>query len=240
MLGTEEHEVPAVSRSTRLGAIAWLLGAAQFLAAHLVVQWAWPQPYSWSANNVSDLGAVECGDWAGRYICSPLHGVMNASFVLQGVAFIAGALLVRTLWRRGAVASWGAGVLLAVAGAGWIIVGLAPADVQPQAHSAGALLLAAGNVGLVLAGLGARAGALRPTASTALVLGLVGVAATVLFMTGIDLGLGLGGMERFWILPAQIWTVLAGAVLLLAREGVMGTPARRGPRRPRRDVRRGA
>ncbi|MFC7330655.1 DUF998 domain-containing protein [Marinactinospora rubrisoli] len=227
---TDEAGTHRTPWTTRIGAVVWLLGAAQFLMAHLVVQAAWPRPYSWSDNNVSDLGVVGCSDWGGRYMCSPLHDVMNASFVLQGVALVAGTVLVRTLWRRGALASLGAGVLLAAAGVGWIVVGLAPADVHPPAHSGGALLVAVGNLGLVLAGLGLRGSALRAMAPVALVLGVVGVAATVLFLAKTYLGLGMGGMERFWIFPAQIWTLAAGCGLLSGRPGAALTSARRGPR----------
>ena len=44
----------------RAGAVMWIAGPVQYLAAQLVVQAAWRTPYSWGANPLSDLGAVRC------------------------------------------------------------------------------------------------------------------------------------------------------------------------------------
>lgn len=84
----------------RIGAAAWVLGTIQFFICHLIVEFAWPTPYSWSLNNVSDLGNVYCQPWGdnARYVCSPLHSLMNVSFVIHGMLIIAGVVLIRSLW----------------------------------------------------------------------------------------------------------------------------------------------
>ncbi|MFE9955611.1 hypothetical protein [Micromonospora sp. NPDC005299] len=43
-----------------------------------------------------------------------------------------------------------------------------------------------------------------------LVLGSTGVAGVVLFMGQVDLGIGVGGMERVAVFPLLLWTVLVG------------------------------
>jgi hypothetical protein len=47
----------------RWGSAAWIVGAVQFFATHVIVELAWPRPYSWARNNISDLGNVRCGSW---------------------------------------------------------------------------------------------------------------------------------------------------------------------------------
>src|SRR6266545_4266427 len=104
---------------TRLGALAWVFGTLQFFVCHLIVQFAWQPPYSWSRNNVSDLGNVYCGPWGdnARYVCSPLHNLMNASFIVHGILLVAGVLLLRALW--------GSGCLSQIARSFLVIAGLA-------------------------------------------------------------------------------------------------------------------
>ncbi|WP_146608316.1 hypothetical protein [Streptomyces sp. NTH33] len=39
-----------------------------------------------------------------RYVCSPEHGLMNASFVVLGALLVVGVAFTGALWRRGATA----------------------------------------------------------------------------------------------------------------------------------------
>src|SRR5262245_30949013 len=123
----------------RIGIVAWLGGFILFFVAQFVVGAAWSNPpYSWSNNNVSDLGNVYCQMWAenenpAQYVCSPLHTLMNTVFVLEGLCVIGGVLLIRSLWHR----SWPsrtAQAFLIFAGLGLIVAGLAPDDVNENAH----------------------------------------------------------------------------------------------------------
>jgi hypothetical membrane protein len=172
-----------------LGAVAWVVGTVQFFVAHLIAQSAWSPAYSWTANNISDLGNVDCGRRGDpeRYICSPLHGWISGSFVVHGLLIIVGAWL---LHRAGfhLVASRMAAVLPTGAGLGWIGVGLAPADVAAGAH------FVAAAAGLVCG----------------FVQGVVGLAATALFGGGQYLGLGMGGMERVAAFEVTLATGMAG------------------------------
>lgn len=76
-----------------IGGWAQLSVVQYFVAEAAVIQaWAGPEPYSRATGYISDLGAVSCGVYAERAVCSPLHVLMNASFVVQGLALVLGAL----------------------------------------------------------------------------------------------------------------------------------------------------
>jgi hypothetical membrane protein len=163
-----------------VGALAKLSVLQYFVAEAAVIGvWAGAEPYSRRTGYISDLGAVACGEFSGRDVCSPAHLLMNASFVVQGLGMMVGALLLGSALlccaartgvplRRGRVpgrahgrARWGAGVVAAAAarlltgtaGAGTVIVGLVPEDAGSAWHVAGALMyFAAGALALLVLG----------------------------------------------------------------------------------------
>ncbi|MFE5908103.1 DUF998 domain-containing protein [Streptomyces wedmorensis] len=208
----------------RIGYGAWIVGVAQFFVVHVIAESAWARPYSWARNNISDLGNVHCAvqsEPEPRYICSPEHALMNVSFTALGVLLLVGAALTGgALWRTGRVAAT-ARLLPAGAGAGFVLVGLAPADVNENQHVLGALLImAAGNIGLVVAGF-----ALAPRVPLllrwgAVLSGVTALTALVLFLSHTYLGLGMGGMERVAAFPLLLWS------LAVATHGVIARPAR--------------
>ena len=90
----------------RVGAVMWIAGPVQYLIAQLVAQAAWRTPYSWMVNPLSDLGAVHCqrtgsGYPLPRYVCSPLHGVVNTSVIALGILLAGGVLLTASCWGSG-------------------------------------------------------------------------------------------------------------------------------------------
>jgi hypothetical membrane protein len=134
-----------------LGGGAWILTLLYFVG-QLVGQAAWRTPYSLIDNRVSDLGSTACGSTvANTYICSPLHAVMNATFILTGVLIMIGLFLTRSVWPRRRLTTWGL-VLLAIAGAGTILIGLSPENVNVLIHLVGALNIPAGNAAMILLG----------------------------------------------------------------------------------------
>jgi hypothetical membrane protein len=158
--------------STRQYIGAWsVLSVLQYFAAETAViqAWAGPQPYDRRTGYISDLGAAQCGIYDGRDVCSPLHWLMNASFVVQGLGMLLGALLLGSgllcvAARSGARVQphqhrkpWLAAIwvrsLTGTAGAGTIIVGLVPEDLGSFWHFAGALMyFIAGALALLLLG----------------------------------------------------------------------------------------
>ncbi len=184
----------------RWGACAWLL-TLQFFVVEAVAQSRFAGPYSRSDDVISALGAAD----------SAARQLMNASFVVQGALIVAGALLLRPALLRGAARV--APVLLGAAAAGVLLVGVFPTDGNATVHAIGAVLyLVGGGLGLI-----ALAYAVRPRSEalgTALaLLGLVGTAATVFFLTGVTSYLGEGGTERVAAYVLPIGLALAGAAL---------------------------
>jgi hypothetical membrane protein len=195
----------------RAGAVAWWL-ATQFFLAQAVAQLAWRTPYSLSRHVISDLGRTACDAAA----CSPLHAVMNASFVLVGVTMATGAVLA----RRGFIAGWRRRIAVALfvaAGIGVAMVGVYPENEQAGRHLAGAAInFACGNAALVLFGLAADS-RIRPFGAGSIAAGVAGLTAAALLALNVDLGLGRGGMERIAAYTTATWQIAAGTWLLTHR-----------------------
>ncbi|HEY0795701.1 MAG TPA: DUF998 domain-containing protein [Acidisarcina sp.] len=217
MNGTSRN--PIARLRARAGAVLWLL-CFQFFLAEQVARLGWKQAYSMRHDYISDLGAVHCVLPPGAGVCSPLHAVMNASFILQGCLIIFGALLVRPQFRRGALMT-SAFVILAVSGLGVLAVGLFPEDVSPGVHSLmAAIHLLCGNYGLLSLSKGLESPAvgeqgLQPRLT--LIAGSIGLVATLLLIRGQDFGLGIGLIERLAAYPLTLWLGSMGAFLLMRR-----------------------
>ncbi|MET1065801.1 MAG: DUF998 domain-containing protein [Arthrobacter sp.] len=218
--------------STRFyaGALA-LLSVLQYFVAEAAVigAWAGEQPYSRRTGFISDLGAAACGVFDGRNVCSPAHVLMNASFVVQGIGMMVGALLLSaallcTAARPGARFTrvpagrvpWAAAIsarfLTAAAGAGTVLVGLVPEDAGSVWHEVGAIVFfTAGSLSLLLVGwLWLRE---TPLSWPILVCGAVSFGALITGgVTGMDVP-EPGTLERFMAYPITIGTAAVGLVV---------------------------
>jgi hypothetical membrane protein len=184
----------------RWGALAWLL-TLQFFVAETVVQLQLDGGYSRTDDVVSLLGAST----------SPGAQLMNASFVLQAALILAGVLLLRPLLRR--TSGRAAVVLLGAAALGALLVGVFPLDGNLTAHRAGAgLYFVGGAVGLIALAYAVRRRSEAVGTALAL-LGLVGAAGTIFFLTGVTAYLGEGGTERAAAYVLPIGLALAGVAL---------------------------
>jgi hypothetical membrane protein len=198
----------------RRGGALWI-GCLQFFVAEAVAAAGFAGSYSFRRNYISDLGALSCS--AG---CSPLHGLMNASFVLQGVLIFAGAFVVWPLFPRGALSRLALG-LVAASGLGVAIVGLAPEDSAPGWHYFGAaenLLLCNAGAALLGVALLREGSAPRAVGLFSLSFGLIGLTGLGGLAAGHDFGLGLGGVERVAAYPFPLWITGMGAWLIGATE----------------------
>jgi hypothetical membrane protein len=199
----------------RWGALAWLL-TLQFFVVETIAQARYEGAYSRADDVISDLGASD----------SAAHQLMNASFVVQAGLILAGALLLRPVLLR--AAGQVAPVLLGAAAAGVLLVGVFPSDGNALVHAIGAVAyLVGGGLGLI-----ALAYAVRPRSellgTTLALLGLVGTAATVFFVTGVTEYLGEGGTERVAAYVLPLGLALAGISLWrLARPGATDRRAER-------------
>jgi hypothetical protein len=103
--------------------------------------------------------------------------------------------------------------LIALAGTGLTLAGLAPENVAPGLHTLGALYgIVALNVGMTLLGLALQRAAPRLGAMV-LVAGIAGLVGTVLFLSSVA-GVPLGAAERIADYPAAAMLVVLGAYLL--------------------------
>ncbi|HEX2075449.1 MAG TPA: DUF998 domain-containing protein [Geodermatophilus sp.] len=184
----------------RWGAAAWLL-TLQFFVVETVAAARSEVAYSRADDAIGSLGAATF----------PAHQLMNASLVVQAGLVLGGLLLLRPALRgtgaRVAVGSLGAAAL------GLLLSGVFPQDTQPTLHDTGTwLLLIGGGIGLI--GL---AYAVRPRSevlgTSLAVLGLVGTATTVFFLTGVTGYLGAGGTERTATYVLPIGLAIAGPAL---------------------------
>jgi hypothetical membrane protein len=218
--------------STRQYIGAWaVLSVVQYFVAEAAVigAWAGPERYSRRTGLISDLGAVNCGVFDGRSVCSPLHALMNTSFVAQGLGMLLGAILLSSALLRIAarpgvrvavshtgevpwLAAVAARILTGAAGAGTVIVGLVPEDVGSGWHYAGAVTyFIAGAFALLLLG----SLWLRQTPLGWFILAAGGVSTAALIMAGVT-GLDVpepGTVERLMGYPITIGLAAAGLVI---------------------------
>lgn len=201
-----------------VGAIAWIL-ALQFFVVQGVVQAAWTTPFSLAHNMISDLARVTCGPLMRvpgiDVACSPWHALMNASIALNGALIPLGVWLTRPWWPSSRWLSTGL-MMIALTGPGHFLVALFPSDAAPLGHMIGAgSILALGNPGMVISGMALWPGR-RGASIASLVLGLAGIVGTILFLYLIDLGIGLGGMERVAFYPLTLWCGYQGIAMARA------------------------
>lgn len=207
-----------------IGFAIQLAGVLGYLLVEQVVAAAWPSPgYSFQDNFVSDLGVPLCTQ-TDRWVCSPLHQVMNTTFQLVGCAVLLGSIAFASTFRgvRRVVTT----ILGCVQALGLVLVGVAPGSfaeditndpTQMALHSVGALLSILGtSLHALVQGAWSWRRA-RRFATSSLLLG----AATPLILliaevTGVDnLGMGAGAFERVGVYAAFAWLGLVGTVGLL-------------------------
>lgn len=212
----------------RTGAIAWVL-AVQFFITQAVVATAWSRRFSLASDYISDLGNTVCGPYpAGseHLVCSPWHVAMNLSFIMLGLTMIIGARLTRDAFPAGWMRQL-ASTLFMLAGVGVIVVGLYPENTDNARHVLGAgLNFVAGNIAMIVFGLALAQRHPHPhrrLVGVSIALGTLGLTATVLFVTGNFLGIGLGGMERVAAYPMTVWQIIVGVAFL--RQGTRSTLA---------------
>ncbi|MBG0739694.1 DUF998 domain-containing protein [Paeniglutamicibacter antarcticus] len=208
---------------TLVGAWAKISILQYFIAEAVVIAaWAGPTAYSRRFNVISDLGAEYCGVYSGRAVCSPLHRLMDASFIVQGLAMIIGAVLLSSVLFRVAgkpglpglppVRGWPVAVraLIGVSGLGTIVVGLVPEDTISSLHYAGAVLFfIAGGLSLVVLGWNWRRR--RLISAFLLLCGVVSLISTVVF--ALVPGIEVGTVERLMAYPITIGLSVVGMVM---------------------------
>jgi hypothetical membrane protein len=190
---------------------AFWITSLQYFIAMSIVGMNWATHYSILQNTISDLGNTACGVYSDRYVCSPLHAWMNASFILLGITMLIGSALIYHEFRKNAGSAIGFG-FMALAGIGTILVGIFAENTISSLHEFGAALpFVIGNLALIILGL-----ALDLPKSLrlyTLLSGVVSLTAFCLLITHAYLGIGIGGMERLVAHPQTIWLIVFGAYM---------------------------
>lgn len=226
-LGTPHLEVRVGERRRRyLGATAWIAGVAVWLVLQVAAALQWEDPaYDWTINYVSDLGNTTCGPFTvpggeATYVCSPAHELMNIGFVFSGVLTVIGAILLWRWWPPALLARV-ASALYCLTGAGRVIVGFNPEDVDIIMHMVGALVQAPSSIAVLLSAITLRR-TLPAVSRVGMGLGALGVLGAVLALggqagvTAFHLGFGPGLPERLASHPLQVWIVVVGVAVIVS------------------------
>lgn len=185
-------------------AVLWIGAGGGYLVLEAIAAAGFRPHYSYAHNYISDLGVTSRDMFHDRLVDSPLAYLMNAGFFLQGVCFLAGAVLV-----VGVVGRQKTGLFLTFAAAnflGNILVGavhsgpIAEADGTVWVHRLGAVLAIAGGNIAILAGstLIRKAGAAQWYRATSL--GLAALGLLSLMMLVIE-----STSAAFSLLPDGLW-----------------------------------
>lgn len=190
-----------------VGPIMWML-SIQYFVVQIVVARAFLVQYSLANNTISDLGNTDCSLYSGRYVCSPLHSLMNASFITLGLFMMLGSLLIYQEFRETRQSLVGFSFMF-LAGLGTLLVGLFPENTISDLHTFGAFLpFFVGNVGITI--LGAALQIPRSLRIYSLATGVISLIALIFFFIDHYLGLGIGGMERIVAYPQTVWLIVFG------------------------------
>ena len=189
----------------RAAAGTWLAGAAVYLIAEAVAATG-VKSYSYLDDYISELG---------------VSGLMNRAFMLHGVLFLMGAVLVVRSVRLG----WmGRAFVIAAAVNALGNVGVGGFPSGTAAHVTGAgMAIIGGNVAVILGALGSRSlGAGQWFRRAGVTLGAVGLLClAVLVIDGVNgASLPVGLVERGAVYPIIAWELLAGVTILRTRSVV--------------------
>lgn len=190
-----------------VGPSFWI-ASIQYFIVMAAVALAWPTHYSVLNNTISDLGNTACGVYGGRYVCSPWHVLMNASFILLGLTMVAGSMLIYNEFKKTNASLVGFS-FMGLAGLGTILVGIFAENTIASLHVFGAALpFVLGNVGLLILGYSLEMP--RSLRIYTILTGVISLVAFIHFLTGNYLGLGIGGMERLAANLQTIWLIVFG------------------------------
>jgi len=187
------------SRGKVAGALIFV-AVTQFVLG-LIVSEALYSGYSISDNYISDLGV------------GPSSMIFNSSVFLMGLLLIIGAYFLQRTFDFKILT-----VLLVLTAVGAMGVGIFTEDFG-TIHSAVSL------IAFLFGGLSAMFSVIysyvhksklleTPFSFIAVILGLMSLGALALFMAGMDLGLGVGGMERMIVYPLLMWGAGFGGHLI--------------------------
>ncbi len=178
--------------SKRLVGALLFVGSVQCLLGIIIAESLYPD-YSVSENYISDLGV------------GPTSVIFNSSVFVVGLLSVAGSYFFQRAFDSRVLAA-----LFAITGVGAMGVGLFP-------ETAGAIHGVASLIVFLFGGVSAIMSfrVLKPPLSYfSVLLGALSLVALGLFGAKVDLGLGIGGMERMIAYPVLLWAVSFSSFLM--------------------------
>ncbi len=191
----EREETKPRARAVIAGLLLSLSGVIFILANH-IAESIYPG-FSVNANFLSDLGAT--GNNTTLF--------WDSQLLVAAVLWLLGMYFFLRMNKKGK-SVW---ILFLLAPVGQLVVSLFPENTILVIHSVGALLaFVTGGLSAIYAYKLTR----KPFAYLSFSLGAVSLISLVFFLSGMDLGLGPGGMERMVVYPLALWLVALGGHLM--------------------------
>lgn len=203
-----------------VAAILLIAAAMEFWTVEFFAALAWKNPpYSYAANFISDLGAPDCGTFQGRVVCSPLHTLMNASFIAHGLLFlIAGLLLLHLV---SGPSKYFYLILTLLYGIGYVLIGTFHTSTAAAQNGTlvyhylgAAVAILGGNI--IAVGVGfqwRRLGTPRFFGRESMVLGILGIIAGLLIFPTIGI-IPFGITERIAVYAFLLWQMQTAFALI--------------------------
>lgn len=190
--------------SQRLAGTLLLVGLAQFILLLQISEVLYPN-YSTSQNYISDLGAT-CKFPSGTCtVVQPSATIFNSSLIVLGILVVISAYFLQKAFGQKVFS-----ILVLLAGFGATGVGLFP-------ETTGIIHLAFAFVTFIFMGLAALMSyriLQSPLNYVSIILGVLSLVDLILFVTGNNLGLGVGGMERMIMYPVLVWGLAFAGFLI--------------------------
>ncbi|WP_416564997.1 DUF998 domain-containing protein [Nocardia testacea] len=199
-------EVPGSGVRHLAAGFAWAL-VFGYLLAELVTATAWKSAYSFRYDTISDLGITTCTPHA----CSPLHLLMNATFVALGLVTIAGAVVFRDYVPHGP-RQWSVVALAVIIGLSTAATGFFPSNDGIVVHVLAVLPgFVSRHIVLILLAIWLWKHR-RLAALWSAFCASAGIVGAVLMVIGLQVGI----TERLVLYPLPIWMAVTGALIALA------------------------
>ena len=190
-------------REAKLAGAALFAGVVQFALAMFLAEFLYPG-YSVSGNTISDLGAT-CANGV-CHAAQPSSTIFNVSIII-----IAGVLvLVSGFYLRRAVRANAIVACTLIAGAAMVGVGVFPESFG-VIHGIVSVITF---LSISFAAIAAYKVERSPLPYFSVLLGVFSLVATILYLDGMYLGLGGGGMERMIVYPVLLWSIAFGGQLI--------------------------
>ncbi len=176
----------------KIGGVAFLIGSIQFLVAITIAEMLNPG-YDVLRRPVSDLGV-------GNF---PI--IFTMSIILYGIAGIIASFFIYKLVRDSHFS-----LALVIASFGTCFIGIFNESFGPLHIFSSGISLTFGAIATLIFSRHLS----RPFSYYSVFTGLLSLAGLLLYVTGVYLGIGNGGMERIAIYPLIIWAGVVGSLML--------------------------